>query len=72
MLDVVQEVVAVDVVGETQGDEVFPFLVGAEAVTDDDVFAATAIEFPDEGTANESGSTGDEDATFRVLHALRW
>ena len=68
MLHGLKEVIAVDVVGKAQRHEVLPFLVRAEAVANDDVFAATKIQLPNEGTADESGPAGDEDATFRVLH----
>ncbi len=64
-----EEVVAVDVVGKFERDEVFPLFVGAEAVADDDVFAAPAVQLPNEGAADESGSAGDENATVRVVHA---
>ena len=67
-----EEVVAVDVVGKFERDEVLPFFVGAEAIADDDVFAAPAVQLPDEGAADESGSAGDEDATFRVFHEPVW
>lgn len=68
MLHGLEEVIAVDVIGKAQRDEVLPFLVRAEAVANDNVFAATAVQLPDEGAADESGPAGDEDATFRVLH----
>ena len=68
MLHGLKEVMAVDVVGKAQRHEVLPFLIRAEAVANDDVFAATTIQLPNEGAADESGPAGDEDATIGVLH----
>lgn len=68
MLHGLEEVIAVDVIGKAKWYEVFPLFVRAQAVANDNVFAATAVQLPDEGAADESGPAGDEDATFRVLH----
>lgn len=63
--DTLLEITAVDVIMEPQRHEILPLLITAKAIADDDILVASAIEFPNKRAADESGTAGDEDATFR-------
>ena len=55
-----EQIVGLDVIGEAQRREIAPLFVRAEAVADDNAFAAAAIQRPDERTANKARAAGDE------------
>ena len=55
-----EQIVGLDVIGKAQRREIAPPFVRAEAVADDDAFAAAAVQRPDQRAADKARAAGDE------------
>src|SRR5579863_3084239 len=69
LVDASLELVSVEIVGKTQRHQVAPFFRTIEAIDDQDIVEAPAVERPHEGAANEAGAPGNDGrAVVEIKH----
>ena len=61
MIDRIQKVVRVDVIGESQRRQILPFVGLVHPVDDQNVVKAELVQPPNHRTPNKPGSAGDYD-----------
>ena len=66
-IDHLEKIILVDVFGEAPVDEILPFVRCPQVIDDDDIVDSFLVQFPDKGTADESGSAGDDNHEILLL-----